>query len=158
MNSTTLSNPSRIEPRSAAPAAWRRTFLTLATLGVAWNIFGIVQLFGTLTGTPGSLMASGMTAEQAAAYLALPGWMNVAFALGVFGGLAGSVALALRRRVARPVLAVSMAAYVALFAGDAHHGLFEIMPRQLPVLLVVLAVAAVLLVAGVAARRSGWLR
>lgn len=142
----------------APQPAWRRSFLTLAAIGLAWNLFGVLQFVNTLTATPDTLMASGLTAAQASLYLALPRWMTLAFAGGVFGGLIGAAALAWRRRIALPVLAASMLSYVALFAGDAHHGLFDAIPQQLPVLTVVLAVAAALLAGAIAARRTGWLR
>jgi hypothetical protein len=142
----------------SGPPRWRSGFMTLAALGVAWNLFGLLQFMQSLRATPESLMATGLSAAQAAVYLALPGWTTLAFGLGVAGGLIGSVALAMRQRLTLPVLAASMAAYAALFAGDARHGLFEAMPQQLPVLMLVLAVAAALLVGALAARRSGWLR
>jgi hypothetical protein len=41
-----------------------------------------------------------------------------------------------------PVLAVSLAGYVALFAGDWAHGLFDVLPMQLAILSTVVAIAA----------------
>ncbi len=148
---STLSTPLPV----AAPIL--RAVLPAAVLGIAWNLFGIVQFVGGLTATEASLMARGLNAEQAALYANLPAWMHAVFAIGVLGGLAGSLAMALRRRVAVPVLATSLVAYVALFAGDAIHGLFTVMPSQLAVLSLVLAIAAGLLgLARVAARQGGW--
>lgn len=158
MNPSALSaTPGAPSPSATAPA-WRRSFLLLAAAGLAWNLFGLSRLIGTLNASPETLMGGGLSAAQAAAYLALPAWMTAAFAGGVLGGLAGSAGLLLRRAWALPVLAASLVCYVALFAGDAYHGLFEVMPKQLPVLIVVLAVAALLLAGAAAARRTGWLR
>lgn len=140
-----------------APAGPRRAGLAIAALGIAWNLFGIVQWQASLRATPDSLMADGLSAAQAAVYLALPAWMDLAFAVGVFGGLAGSLALALRRRLATPLLALSLLAYAALAAGDLAHGLFDAMPQQAPVIALVLAIATGLLAtAGLAGRRGAW--
>lgn len=136
--------PSPTLPRRSWP------ILAVGAVGVAWNLFGIVQWIGTVRATPQSLMAGGLDATQAALYLGLPGWMTLAFAIGVFGGLAGSLALTLRHRASWPLLAMSLVAYIALFAGDAAYGLFEAIPGQLAILSVVLLIAIVL--AGVAWR------
>ena len=132
---------------SLTPFASRApVWLTLASLGgIAWNLFGAVQFAGSVTATRESLVASGMTAEQAAVMTGYPGWMTLAFAVGVFGGLAGSFALLLRRRLAMPVLGISLVAYVALWIGDAVHGVFAAMgASQVVILTVVVAIAAAL--------------
>lgn len=57
-------------------------FWIVAGLGLAWNVFGLVQFAGSLTSTPDSLMEAGMTAEQAAVMKGYPIWMTIAFAIG----------------------------------------------------------------------------
>jgi hypothetical protein len=121
--------------------AWLRA---AAALGILWNLYGAYQFVGTFTETGQAAMTAGMTASQAAVYLSLPAWISVVFAVGVFGGLAGSLLLALRRRAARPVFAVSLVGYVALLAGDAYHGVFAAIPSQLAILAFVVLVAATL--------------
>jgi hypothetical protein len=123
--------------------------LTIAALGgVAWNLFGTVQFAGSVTATADSLVASGLTPEQAAVMTGYPTWMTLAFALGVAGGLAGSVLLLLRRPLAQPVLAASLGAYVALWIGDAVHGVFAAMGApQVVILTTVVAIAAALFAA-----------
>lgn len=113
-----------------------------AGAALAWNVFGLWQFGKFLTQTPASLMAEGMTEAQAAAYTSLPGWMTWVFAVGVIGGAFGTALLALQRRGAVRVLGVSLAGYVALFAGDWAHGLFAILPSQLAILSMVVAIAA----------------
>lgn len=130
-----------------------RVLLALAVLGVLWNLFGIVQFFDTLQATPRGLMAAGLDAAAAEIYLGLPAWMDVAFAIGVFGGLLGSIALGARHPWALPLLSLSLAAYVALFLGDLSHGMFSAIPGQLGVLLLVLLIAIVLFAAAVITRR-----
>lgn len=113
--------------------------------GVAWNIFGVVQFAGSFTETDASLVASGLTPEQAAVITGYPAWMTMAFAVGVFGGIAGSVLLLLRRAGAMPVLLVSLVAYAALWIGDAVHGVFAALGApQVIILSLVVAFAAAL--------------
>jgi hypothetical protein len=133
------------------PAAVSTTLPSLGSLffggllGVAWNLFGAIQFVKTLQSTPESLMQMGMTAQQAAVYSAYPLWMNVAFALGVFGGLAGSILLLARKRLAQPVFAASLVGYVVLFVGDITEGVFAALgASQVVVLSFVVMIAAAL--------------
>jgi hypothetical protein len=136
-----------------------RVFLwAVAPLGVLWNVYGVYQFVGTFTQAGQEAMTAGMTAAQAALYLSLPAWISAVFALGVLGGLAGSIALLLRRRAAQPILAASLVGYVLLFAGDAWYGVFAAMPSQLAILAVVVLIAAALLWVAHIARQRGLLR
>lgn len=146
-----LASPSASHPR-------RTLFLLAAGLGLVWNGYGVAQFGASLGATPQSLMAGGLNAQQATLYASLPAWMSLVFAVGVFGGLLGCIALSLRHRAALPVFALSLAGYATLFAGDAWFGLFSAIPGQLAVLSVVLVIAFALLAAAVAARRVGWQR
>lgn len=129
-------------PVSLRPPVWR----TAAVWGgLAWNLFGAVQFAGTLTATETSLIASGLTPEQAAVMTGYPAWMTVAFGVGVFAGLAGCALLLLRHTAARMVLLVSLVAYVALWIGDAVHGVFAAMGLpQVVILTTVVMIAAAL--------------
>lgn len=129
-----------------------------AGLGAIWNAFGVVQFAGSLSHTPDSLMAQGLTQAQATLYHGLPVWMTLVFGIGVFGGLAGSIALGLRLAISRRIFAVSLVAYVLLFAGDAYYGLFAAIPSQLAILSFVVAVAAALLWASERAHRQNLLK
>lgn len=131
-----------IPTSSHRPSVW---LIGASLSGIAWNIFGTIQFAMSVTATEASLVASGLTAEQAAVMTGYPGWMTLAFAAGVFGGLAGSMLLLLRHRLAMPVLGVSLAAYVALWVGDAVHGVFAAMGTpQIVILTTVVAIAAAL--------------
>lgn len=145
-------------PATSSPASPVAALRIAAWLGAGWNLFGVSQWLMQLSASDASLMASGLTAEQAALYLQLPAWMSVTFAGGVGAGLAGALALAFGRSFALPLLAVSLAAYAVLFAGDAYFGLFAAMPRQLAVLSLVMLIAVALLALAVHARRAGSLR
>ncbi len=137
----------------------RPLWLILPAAGaLAWNVFGLWQFAGFVTQTPDSLMQQGMTPAQAALYTSLPGWATLAFAIGVGLGTTGCLLLLLQRRVATPVLAISLAGYVALFIADLRHGLFAAIPSQLAVLTLVLAIAAAALALSLVARNRGILR
>jgi hypothetical protein len=101
-----------------APVKAPLWYWATAGLGLVWNAYGVLQFTGSLSATEDSLMAGGMTADQAQVMLTYPTWMTLAFGLGVFGGLIGAVLLLLRRREALAVLAVSLAAYVVLHVGE----------------------------------------
>lgn len=135
-----------------------RWVLVASALGLAWNVFGLVQFVLSLQATPESLIAGGMTAEQAAVMTSYPGWMTAAFAVGTLGGTVGCILLLLRRALAVPVFSVSLVAYLALYYGDIVHGVFAALGTpQIVVLTSVVAIAGVLLALAVFARRRGWL-
>lgn len=139
--------------------AMPRSVRVLAALGIAWNGFGIVQWSGQTFASPAVLVAKGMTPAQAALYAALPGWMTIVFAIGVFGGLAGSILLAIGRRAALTALGMSLLGYIALFVGDIVERVFAAfgLPHML-VLMIVVAIATGLLLLALHADRRAWLR
>ncbi len=126
-------------------------------LGVLWNAYGLYQFIGSFRQTKDSLMAVGMTAAQAELYLSLPGWISVAFAVGVIGGLAGSFALLMRSAQAVVIFWVSMAGYITLFSGDLYFGVFANIPTQLVILTIVVLIAAALLGVSLYARKRHFL-
>lgn len=90
---------------------------------------------------------------------ALPGWVAAAFAIAVWTGLAGAVALLLRRRLAVPALLVSVLAAVVQYGY-----VFTALPVQvlnaavLGVPIAVLVVGGILLWVARHAAQRGWLR
>ena len=130
------------------------TWLWLAGgLGVLWNAYGLYQFIASFSQTRESLMAVGMTASQAELYLSLPAWISAAFAIGVVGGLVGSVALLMKSIRAVQIFGVSLAAYIVLFSGDVYHGVFANIPAQLVILSVVVLMAAALLWVSIRAKK-----
>jgi hypothetical protein len=148
-------NMSAVDETARSAPAW---LWAAGAVGTAWNVYGLYQYVGTFTPSGQAAMTAGMSAAQAELYLSLPAWISVVFAIGVFGGLAGSIALLLRRRIALPIFAASLAGYVLLFAGDTYYGVFEAIPSQLAILAVVVLIAAALLAAAWQAGRRGLLR
>lgn len=117
----------------------------VAVLGLLWNIFGLYQFIMGLGADEASLMAQGMTAQQAQVMLGYPMWMTVVFAIGVVGGTVGCVLLLARKSVAVPVFLASLLGYIALWIGDVVHGVFAALGTpQVVILTVVVAIAAAL--------------
>ncbi len=141
-----------------AQRALPKWFWPVAILGLAWNIFGIVQFLPTVQGSVGSLMSNGMTKEQAELYVSLPSWMTVAFATGVFGGALGCLLLLLRSPWSRPVFVVSLAAYLVLYVGDITQGVFQAFGMGQVIILttVVLIAAGLMWVSMRQFRRVSW--
>lgn len=117
-----------------------------AIAGLAWSLFGAWQFARQTFTDEAGLIAGGMTPEQAQLYAALPLWMTTVFAIGTLGGVLGCVLLLAGRRASVAVLAVSLAAYLALWTGDALLGVFAVFGTpQVVVLSIVVLVAAGLL-------------
>ena len=90
---------------------------------------------------------------------ALPGWVMAAFAIAVWSGLAGAVALLLRRRLAVSFLLVSLIAAIIQYSY-----VFAVLPVEFLRVGVVAVPIAVVVVGGLllwfarSALRRGWLR
>jgi hypothetical protein len=131
-----------LSPRPAQSLAMRGLILA----GLLWSLFGFVQFWSQTFTDAAGLMAGGMTQAQAELYAGLPMWMSIAFALGTIGGTIGCVLLLAGQRLAVTVLAVSLAAYIALYLGDIIFGVFAAFGTpQIVVLSFVVIVAAGLL-------------
>ncbi|MCM0000008.1 MAG: hypothetical protein NBV68_11545 [Erythrobacter sp.] len=133
-------------PASPLAAPYPRAARIAALAGLLWSLFGAWQFVRQTFTDEAGLIAGGMTPEQAQLYAALPVWMAAVFAIGTLGGVLGAVLLLAQRRASIAVLAVSLAAYLALWAGDALLGVFAVFGTpQVVVLSIVVLVAAGLL-------------
>lgn len=127
-------------------APYPRTARIAALAGLAWSLFGAWQFVRQTFTDEAGLIAGGMTPEQAQLYAALPLWMAAVFAVGTLGGVVGCLLLLAGRKASVAVLAVSLVAYLALWAGDALLGVFAVFGTpQVVVLSTVVLVAAGLL-------------
>lgn len=84
----------------------------VGVIAVLWNAYGGYDYTLSMTQGATHMAASGMTPDQIAFYDAMPVWMTAVWAIGVWGGVAGSLLLLLRSKLALPVFAVSFAAFV----------------------------------------------
>lgn len=82
-------------------------------LALLWNGYGCYQYVMTMTGDEAFL--ANIPAETLAYWESLPSWTAGAWALGVWGGLAGAVLLLIRSRYSVWAFALSLAGAVVGF-------------------------------------------
>jgi hypothetical protein len=139
------------ENASGAP----RWFMIAALAALAWEIVGCTMYVMQVSVDPAALPA-----DQRQMWDATPAWMTGAYAVAVWVGLIGAILLLMRRKLAEPLLLVSLIAVVVQFSG------LLIVPQLrnlvssdvlfLPFLIVI--VCGVIWHFARRARRSGWLR
>ncbi len=87
-------------------------FWIVAVLALPWNAFGAFDYTMSKLQGDAYLNSTGMTDAQITYFNSMPTWMTAVWAIGVWGGLLGSVLLILRSRHAAPVFLVSLAAFL----------------------------------------------
>jgi hypothetical protein len=131
----------------------------VGALGLAWNAYGGFDYFMSKTRGDAYLQSVGMTPEQIVHFNAMPAWMTVVWAVGVWGALLGAVLLLLRSRYAATVFVASLVAYVLSLV---YAYLIAPMPGSGPALvvfqLVILAGCVFFAWYANRARQRGWLR
>ena len=83
-----------------------------AIASVLFMAFGCASYVWHVTLDPAALPV-----DQRAMMEALPSWMTAAFAVAVWAGLAGAVMLLMRRKIAQPLLLISLIAVLVQFSG-----------------------------------------
>ena len=81
-----------------------------AWMMVLWNGIGVAAFFSQVMMTPE--MIAQLPEDQQAIYRNIPLWSYSAYGLAVFGGLIGSLLLALGKKLALPVLVISLAGVI----------------------------------------------
>ena len=84
----------------------------VGVIAVLFNAIGAFDFVMSMLQGSRYMESAGMTPAQIAHYEAMPTWMMVVWAVGVWGALLASVLLLLRRKVAAPTFAVSLAAFL----------------------------------------------
>jgi len=92
-----------------AVAGW---FLPAAVASVLFMALGCIMYLMHVLADPAT-----MPLDQRAAFDAEPMWVTAAYAIAVWIGLAGAVMLVLRRKLAEPLLMVSLIAVLIWLAG-----------------------------------------
>jgi hypothetical protein len=95
--------------QSSAKAPWH--LWAVGVFGLLWNGYGCYDYVMTTTGGDAYLRSLGLDEAFVDYYAAMPAWMTGVWALGVWGGLLGSILLLLRSKWAYVVFVVSFAAY-----------------------------------------------
>lgn len=88
-------------------------YWVVGVLATAWNSVGVLQYVASVQRTPEAFAA--LPEAERALVAATPAWVTGAFAVAVFGGVAGSLMLLLRSRWSGTVLALSLLAAIAQF-------------------------------------------
>jgi hypothetical protein len=88
----------------------------IGVIAVLFNFIGVFDFVMSMAQGAEYQASAGMTPDQIAHYQAMPGWMTVVWAVGVFGAFLASILLLLRRKLALPVFVLSLAAFlISLF-------------------------------------------
>lgn len=140
-----------MEGRGPAP----RWFMPAAITALLWEIFGAATYLLQVSADPASLPI-----DQRAMWDATPAWSTAAYAVAVWVGVVGATLLIMRRRLAEPLLLVSLLAVVVQFSALLLvPALRERTPADsyaLPI--VILVVCYGIYIFARYARRVGWLR
>ncbi len=117
-------------------------FWIIGVIALIWNGMGVfhylMQAFKTEAST------AEMSAEQIAFMDGLPAWFTALFAIAVFAGVIGTIALLMRKKMAATLFIVSFITATInqvywLFGTDATDVFREMMPYLMPILVIVIA-------------------
>ena len=132
-------------------------YRVLAVLGLLWNCLGVFSYLRSV-GMLGDQLA-GLDPAHLALARSIPAWVTGTFAVAVFAGLLGSLLMVAGKRLASPVLLLSLAAVIiqsawVMFASNARavEGAIALL---VPACITLVAILLVWLAAMGAAR--GWL-
>lgn len=90
-----------------------RSFLPVGLVALAWNLLGDLSFAAQYAMDMDALAQS--KPDMARVYGQMPGWVWAVFALAVGTGTSGAVLLLMKKALAVPVYALSLAAIILLF-------------------------------------------
>ena len=145
-----MENESRFKP-----PAW---FWVVSILALLWNLMGAMAYVSQAFLT--EEMKTALPEDQLALMESTPAWVTAAFAIVVWGGVLGCIALLLKKKWARPVLLISLIAILAqmsysFFATNAAEVYGTLQGVVMPVLVIVIGIALVYFARR--AHNKGWL-
>jgi hypothetical protein len=137
------------------PPGW---FVAIAVLLVLWGLAGCASFYVHIAYGPD--IDPKATDWDRAFFAALPGWLNIVYAIAVGGGLLGSIALLMRSKLATLLYILSLIAVIIQFgyifaATDliAHKGAASTVP--FPLLIAAIAIFQIWFAKR--AERRGWI-
>jgi len=131
-------------------------FWIISILALFWNIMGVVSYLGQAYMTD-EVLAALPQAEQDY-YSNTPAWVTAAFAIAVFAGAFGSLALVLKKKLALPLLQLSLLAVIAQFAYNFFmQDYVELTGTRMILPIVVLVIAAFLVWFAKSSKDKRWL-
>jgi hypothetical protein len=141
---------------AAKPPLW---FWVVAVLSTLWSFGGCFAYYTQVSMTAAQLAQ--LPAAQQEIWKMMPAWVTAAYAVAVWVGLLGSLALLARKKLAHPLFIVSAIGVVVQF-GWVFLGspILTIMPvgKSLPFPAFIFIVALLLIWFSAMATRRGWLR
>lgn len=137
------------------PATW---YLIVCGIALVWNLMGVMAYVAQMTMSPEAMQA--LPENERMLYENTPSWATGAFALAVWGGTLGSMFLLLRRKLATPVLIISLVGIaVQMFHSFFMSKSIEVYGPGGMVMPVMIAVIAVYLVwLSKKATANGWMK
>ncbi|HET7585889.1 MAG TPA: hypothetical protein VFK13_13315 [Gemmatimonadaceae bacterium] len=134
-----------------------RWLVVIAVIALLWNLLGCVGVLADLSLTADDVAA--LPAAQRAMYESRPAWGLAASALAVLAGVAGSIALLLRKRWASVAFALSLAGIVIqdlwLASAASRVSSVPVVPMLLQGVVLIVGIGLLILSRRAAAR--GWL-
>ncbi len=90
-------------------------FWLVGILALVWNLIGVAMFWMQVN--MGAEALAQMTEQQRQVYEATPAWLNVAFAIAVFGGVLGALGMLMGKRWAVTMFFVSLLALLVQMIG-----------------------------------------
>ncbi len=85
---------------------WIKWHKLIALLAIIWNLLGVVAYLMHAYMTDESIAL--LPENEQVLYVDIPAWYTAAFAIAVFAGAIGSILLLLKKKLASPVLLLSL--------------------------------------------------
>ena len=138
------------------PPMW---FWIVSVIALIWNIMGVMAYLADAFTTVEQLEM--MTQEQRHLYESRPAWVTSAFAIAVWGGLLGCIALLLRKKWARPIFLLSLIGILVqngyyFFMTNATEVFGQFQAIVMPLLVIIIGIALLLFARSSTAK--GWLK
>lgn len=142
------------ERNAVSPPKW---FWVVSGLALVWNLMGVAAFVAQVTMSSEAMAA--LPQAQQDLYSSTPGWATAAFAVAVFAGLLGCVALLMRKAIAAPLFVASLLGVVVqsthtFFMSNAMEA---IGPSAAAIPLTVFLASIALLFMARRSQRNGWI-
>ena len=134
-------------------------FKIVAVVAVLWNIMGLTAFIFDIQMTPEELAEMELHPAMEEAYLNSPTWNWIAYGVATICGFLGSVMLLLRKKIALPILGLSLLGVLVQFCGS--YLMTDLMSALgatgmiMPVMIVIIAIYLYFL--SHKAKKAGWL-
>lgn len=137
------------------PPVW---FWVVGVVALLWNLMGAMAYIGQAYMT--DEVKAALPADQQALLENIPAWATAAFAIAVWGGVLGCIALLLRKKWARPVLVISLLGILvqmsySFFMSNALEVYGTAQGMVMPLLIIVIGVVLVLFAKST--QNKGWI-